>query len=391
MKILLVGGGSGGHLTPLFAVRDAILQLTPDTKIEIWTDRKMLKVAKERLQPSSRPAESLTQNTRIRTIISGKYRRYANNPTPLKDHFANFFDLFRIVFGTIQSFCRLLFYRPDVIFLKGGFTSVPVGFAAHLLRIPYIIHESDSTLGLANRLLAKHARIVATGLPSNSNDPRFVYTGIPIDQAWLINRGVAAEGPAAGGEGDGANRGQDPELQLPSLVVLGGGLGAHSLNLEAAKLAKYFGNKVQITAIIGPAESETLESALQKLGVITHRFIANAAELAPIVRAADVVIARAGATTITELAATSRPTILVAKATLPGAHQAENAKLLAEQGAAIDYDGSTLADNQLPVFVSHLLADSTNRQSLGTKLHQLVRYDAATALAQILLKTGQPK
>ncbi|MCL2038474.1 glycosyltransferase [Candidatus Saccharibacteria bacterium] len=370
-KILLVGGGSGGHLTPLFAIRDAILAEAPQTKTEIWTDRKMAPAARARLANAG-PVP-------VRTIISGKYRRYVGRKTPLRERFQNFLDIFRIAFGTLQSFFRLLFSRPDIIFLKGGFTSVPVGFAARFLRIPYIIHESDSDLGLANRLLAGHARIVALGLPPSDSLPpslkaKAIYTGIPIDAVWFQAPRIHKTGtpnPAKPGR--------------PSVVVLGGGLGAHSLNLEAVKMAKYFQDKVAITAIIGDKESLKLEQELQQFGVATHRFVSSAAELAQIVRSADLVVARAGATTIAELAAASRAVVLIAKATLPGGHQEKNAALLARANAVIDYDGSTLADDQLPLTVANLLADPAQRQSLGAKLHQLGRYDAANTLAKLLL------
>lgn len=382
-KVLLVGGGSGGHLTPLFAVRDAILKQSPTAQIEIWTDRKMLGAA-----------EARAADTRIRTIISGKYRRYVGKKTPAKDRAQNLVDLFRIAFGIIQSFFRLLFSRPNVVFLKGGFASVPAGFAARALRIPYIIHESDSDLGLANRLLARHAKVIATGLPrpkASGDDSRFVYTGIPIDEAWLKPRRLHKSGTS--------NPGKTGRY---SVVILGGGLGAHSLNLEAAKMARYFNesaptlksssseskkpvSQVKITAFIGRSESKELEQELQELGVETHRFVSNAADIVQIVQSADVVVARAGATTIAELAATSRAVILVAKATLPGGHQERNAAILAKEGAVIDYDGSTLDDGKLPLAVNDLLHDPAKRRSLGAKLHELGRYDAADTLAGILL------
>jgi UDP-N-acetylglucosamine--N-acetylmuramyl-(pentapeptide) pyrophosphoryl-undecaprenol N-acetylglucosamine transferase len=378
LKILLVGGGSGGHLTPLFAVRDALLKLAPTARLELWTDKKMAAAAKKRLDESGPSASA----TRVRKVTSGKYRRYVAMSTPFRDRIRNFFDIFRIIFGVIQSFGRLIVSRPDVIFLKGGFVSVPVGIAAGWLKIPYIIHESDSDLGLANRILAKRAKVIALGLPP-ANDrlkAKAVYTGIPIDQAWLQARRIQKTGtPSSAKPG------------RPSVVVLGGGLGAHSLNLETVKMAKYFGDRVQITAFIGQAESDKLASTLEDLGVSIYRFVSKAADLAQIVVNADVIVARAGATTIAELAAAKKAVILVAKATLPGAHQEKNAQILGAQGAAIDYDGSTLADDKLPLSVESLLNDPAKQKAMGEKLHSLGRYDAANRLADILLEVGKTK
>ncbi|MCL2002203.1 glycosyltransferase [Candidatus Saccharibacteria bacterium] len=370
MKILLVGGGSGGHLTPLFAVRDALVKRAPKVKLELWTDKKMAPVARKRLGARSA--------VRIRKVTSGKYRRYVGVKTPKADRRQNFLDIFRFPFGVLQSFCRLLFYRPNVIFLKGGFVSLPVGIAAKALRIPYIVHESDSDLGLANRILSRGARVVALGLPSNDKpNTKTIYTGIPIDEAWLQDRRVQKTGtpsPAKPGK--------------PSVVVLGGGLGAHSLNNETVKMAEYFKGSVALTAFIGQAESKELEQKMQDLGITTYRFVASAAELARIVSGADVVVARAGATTIAELAATKRAVILVAKTTLAGGHQGKNAALLGKAGAVIDYDGSTLDDGKLPLAVEVLLKDPAKRRQMGEKLHGLMHYDAADRLAELLLTTG---
>jgi len=366
MKILLVGGGSGGHLTPLFAVRDAILKQSPKAQLELWTDKKMLPAAQARLAPDA------ASNAHVRAITSGKYRRYVLVRTPFRDRVRNFFDLFRFAFGIIQSFFRLLFHRPDIIFLKGGFVSVPVGLAARALRIPYIIHESDSKLGLANRLLARHAQIVALGLPpADANPPtNVVYTGVPIDEAWLKSYPT-------------------PKSTTPHLVILGGGLGAHRLNLEAIKLAEHFGDNLEITAFIGQSESEKVERELIAHGVATHRFMTDARDLAKIVYSADLVISRSGATAITELAAAQRPVIFIAKSTLPGGHQQKNVDILVKNHAAISYDGDKLHEDKLPALVASLLTDTKKRQKLATNLHQLGRYDAATRLAELLLGAGK--
>jgi len=373
VKILLVGGGSGGHLTPLFAVRDAILKKSPNAKLEIWTDKKMLPAAKARIQTSG------NHKTRIRKATSGKYRRYVLVKTPFRDRIRNFFDIFRFIFGIIQSFCRLLIRKPDIIFLKGGFVSVPAGLAARALRIPYIIHESDADLGLANRLLAKSAKFVALGLPPASDNPpkNVIYTGVPIDTAWLQSRRIQKTGtpsPAKPG--------------VPSLVILGGGLGAHRLNLEAIKLAKHFGRKVAITAFIGQSESGETEQELNDLGVTTYRFMTDAYDLSKIVSSADVVVSRSGATAIAELAAASRAVIFIAKSTLPGGHQQKNIDILVKNKAAISHDGDLLHENKLPLVVEALLNDPKTRRTLGANLHKLGRYDAADQLADLLLGRG---
>ena len=155
MKILVVGGGSGGHVTPVLAVAREILKIRPRAKIEFWTDKKYYKNARKLMVENG-------MDLRVRKIAAGKLRRYTNFTfvTYLRNFdvvLKNIADFFKIIGGFIQSFFRLVFNRPDVIFLKGGYVCLPVGMVARFLRIPYVIHDSDAVPGLTNRLLSKKA------------------------------------------------------------------------------------------------------------------------------------------------------------------------------------------------------------------------------------------
>ena len=181
MKLLVVGGGSGGHITPAIAVIREILEKKPRTRIEFWTDRRYYKnVVKNTTEIGMKwgnEKDNKKEYIRVRKVFSGKFRRYANwkftdyfkyIEVTLKDLiFKNIAGFFGFLLGIIQSFFRLLKKknRPDVIFLKGGFVGLPVGIVARIFRIPYVIHESDTVPGLANRLLMKHASVVAMGMP----------------------------------------------------------------------------------------------------------------------------------------------------------------------------------------------------------------------------------
>ena len=173
MKILVVGGGSGGHITPAIAVVREILEKKPRAKIEFWTDRKYYKNV---VKLTTLGKERGELPIRVRKVWSGKFRRYAG--WGFLDYFRNFqitfVDLicknfvgfFGFLGGILQSFFRLVSKkeRPDVIFLKGGFVGLPVGLVASWLKIPFVIHESDATPGLANRVLMKKAKVVAMGV-----------------------------------------------------------------------------------------------------------------------------------------------------------------------------------------------------------------------------------
>ena len=180
MKVLVVGGGSGGHITPAVAVIREILEKRPRTKVEFWTDRKyyknVVKITTEiGVRWGSEAKGSRGQYIRVRKIAAGKFRRYAG--WTVKDWFENWWIVLKdlvfgnivgflgFVLGMVQSFLRLVLpgKRPNVIFLKGGFVGLPVGLVARLFRIPYVVHESDAVPGLANRILMKHAAVIATG------------------------------------------------------------------------------------------------------------------------------------------------------------------------------------------------------------------------------------
>ena len=206
MKILVVGGGSGGHITPAVAVVREILKEKPRAEVEFWTDFKYYKnVTKLTTEIGVAWGETRTKTgkspyVRVRRVPAGKFHRYAG--WKLRDYFVHFWltlkdiiignilGFFGFLAGLITSFFRLLpkKNRPNVIFLKGGYVCLPVGIIARRFKIPYVIHESDAVPGLANRILMKNAKKVAFGMPlpkeTTDTHPNYVYTGIPVGEEF---------------------------------------------------------------------------------------------------------------------------------------------------------------------------------------------------------------
>ena len=201
MKILVVGGGSGGHITPAMSVVQEILKMKPKSKIEFWTDAKyyknVVKLANEaKLAWGGEEETGVKLYLRVRKVFAGKFHRY--HGLKLSDYFDNHAKTFcDVVFGNIagafgfaMGFLQTLWRfsrkenRPDVIFLKGGFVGLPVGIVAGIFKIPYLIHESDATMGLANRILSKKAKIIAMGTPVEKEDSRYVLVGIPVGKEF---------------------------------------------------------------------------------------------------------------------------------------------------------------------------------------------------------------
>jgi len=417
MKILVVGGGSGGHITPAIAVVREILAMSPRARVEFWTDRKYYKnVLKLTVLGKG------DINMKVRKVLSGKFRRYAGWSftdyfklwrVTLKDLiFKNFIGFFGFLFGLIQCFFRLLLpsKRPDVMFLKGGFVGLPVGMVARLFRIPYVIHESDATPGLANRILMKRAVKVAmgarfdetrevekvdkeTGKKETVIEPipgreKWVWTGTPIREEFR-KVSAAREGNLKRSFGFCSDK--------PLVVITGGSQGAAHLNKAVAKILPELLKHADVGLVAGRKYFEDMtelkkyeewEDAKLKSGFRMWEFNSNMAEL---LGAADVVVSRAGATTIAELASLSKAVILVPFAELPGAHQTKNAERLEKLGAAkvIDDEKMLGKPEKLLEMIQELARRPAERKELAEKLHEEAKLDSAKQLAEIVLEVGK--
>jgi UDP-N-acetylglucosamine--N-acetylmuramyl-(pentapeptide) pyrophosphoryl-undecaprenol N-acetylglucosamine transferase len=378
-RILLAGGGSGGHVTPLRAIA---AELGQEHEIVIMTDRRFVEQTRYLFQDQP-------QRT-IRTIFSGKYRRYANKsflwhithaPTVLK----NLRDITLILLGTVQSINYFLWHRPKVVFCKGGYVCVPIGIAAQLFKVPIIIHDSDTHPGLTNRLLSRWALKIATGMPSKYyqyDTQKMIYSGIPVAAAFL---------PVTSAQQRKAKLSTGFQPDKPLLLVTGGGTGAKELNNLIVRIAPTLLREGwQIAQVTGKqkdasvrAARETIEEALAK-----HWHIYDFTELLALVQAADVVVSRAGATAMQEYANAQKPVILVPSPYLTGGHQIKNAELFAEHDAAMVLDERLLVKDSHPLAaaISELGIDSKKRSAFAHRLHKnFAKPQATKELAQIIL------
>ena len=417
MRILVVGGGSGGHITPAIAVVREILAERPRTRIEFWTDRKYYRnVLKLTLLGKS----GGDLDMRVRKVCSGKFRRYAG--WKLKDYFVawritlvdligkNFVGFFGFLAGIVQSTFRLLpkKSRPDVIFLKGGFVGLPMGIVARWFKIPYVIHESDATPGLANRILMKRAEQIAMGARFDtthevevekddgtkevkteaiSGREKWVWTGTPIAEEF---RKVtdSREGSLKKSFGFCADK--------PLVVITGGSQGALHINEAVKEILPEILKFAEVGLVAGRKHYEEMtelkkyeewEDAKLKSGFRMWEFNSNMAEL---LGAADIVVSRAGATTIAELASLGKAVILVPFAELPGAHQTKNAERLAEIGAAKCIDDAVMVEHpkKLLEMIRELARKPSERVKLATALHNEAKLDSAKKLAEIVIEAG---
>ena len=379
-----MGGGSGGHITPIVAVIKEIKREHPQADITVWCDRKFIKQARGLLGKAVPTS----------VIPAGKLRRYANLPWWYRwfslyhivhTHIPNLVDLFHIGAGFVTSYFKLRRLRPDVVFCKGGYVCLPVGLAAHLLHIPLVLHDSDTVPGLTNRVLARYARAIGTGAPVENYPSypksRTKYIGIPLrPEIEPVN--------AAAQRDLKAKLGFDPER--PLVVSMGGGLGAKEINVAMALNARQLIKQgADVAMLIGKGRKVTLDlSDAERRHVQVLEFTE---QIADYMKAADVVVTRAGATTMAELAAIRVATVIIPSPYLAGDHQTKNAKVYEQAGATVvlaQHDveqqpkllGKTLAE---------LIRDQGRRQQLAKALGGYAKPHALQDMARLILDATQ--
>ena len=409
MKILVVGGGSGGHITPAVAVVRELLKQKPRAEVEFWTDFKYYKnVTKLTTEIGvSWGEESITTHRgkgpyiRVRRIPSGKFHRYSNwrfsdyfrhLDITLKDLiFGNIFGFFSFITGIFTAFGRLArkTSRPNVVFLKGGYVCLPVGLIAKLFRIPYIIHESDVVAGLANRLLMKKAKKVAFGMPIpedlQAKHPNYVWTGIPVGPEFK---------PVTPAKQLSLKKAFSFNPEKPLVVITGGSQGSKNLDETTRKILPDLLKFTSVGLVAGRKHYEDMtdlkkyenwEKASLESNFRMWEFNTTMSEL---MGAADVIVSRAGATTIAEMAALKKATILVPYERLPGGHQVKNAERLADAKAALVVMDSAMMADPAALFdaIQHLVKSPRLRADMADHLATEARSDAAKRLAEIILE-----
>lgn len=410
MKILVVGGGSGGHITPAVAVVREILNKKPRTGIEFWTDPKYYKnVTKLTTEIGFvwGEDEKRTRKTpyiRVRRIPAGKFHRYANwtfqdyfthlDITLKELIFGNIWGFFNFLAGIITAFFRLISKRsrPDIIFLKGGYVCLPVGLIARLFKIPYIIHESDVVAGLANRLLMKKAKKVAFGMPLSEDvlekHPNYVWTGIPVGPEFK---------PVSPSKQLSLKKAFSFNPDKPLVVITGGSQGSENLNEATREILPELLKFTSVGLVAGRKHYENMvdlkryenwEKASLESNFRMWEFNTTMDEL---MGAADVVVSRAGATTIAELASLKKATILVPFERLPGGHQQKNAERLKKTDSVAVVSDIEMVKNPKLLLeeIQHLVRSPRLRSDMADRFHEEARSDSARRLAEMILEEAK--
>ncbi len=361
IRIVLTGGVSGGHLFPLLSVAESIRK-------KARGDVEFLFIG-----PGGSFGSEAMERAGISTkkILSGKMRRYFS--------FANLTDPLKVPIGVIQSLWHLLWFMPDAVFSKGGSGSVPVVIAARIYRIPVMLHDSDAVAGRANRFLATFANRIAVAYPSAKEffpSKKTALTGNPVRSDVL---------------GGDTIRGKE-RFTLPSekpiLFVVGGSLGAQFLNESIVKILPKILEVASVIHQTGEANfASTVENAKifgvspdDEKGYRPRKFL-SAEEIGDALASADLVISRAGAGSIAEIAAYGKAAILVPLASAANDEQRMNAYDVAAIGGAFVLEEGNLTEHIFLSKIQELLSNESVRKEMGEKLKVFYHADAADDIA----------
>ena len=347
-KIVLTGGGTAGHVTPNIALIPAL----KEAGYEISYIGSYNGIERKLIEELNIPYYG---------ISTGKFRRYFD--------VKNFTDPFRVLKGMSQAKKLMKTIKPDIVFSKGGFVSVPVVRAAGKCHIPAIIHESDMTPGLANKLSMKYASKICCNFPEtveNIPNGKGVLTGSPI------RRELLSGDKAAGLKLCGFN------TQKPVLLVIGGSLGAVAVNEAVRAALPELLKQFQIIHLCGKGK---VDNSLKEIkGYCQFEYIKN--ELRDLFALADVVISRAGANAICELLALRKPNLLIPlSARASRGDQILNAHSFERQGFSLVIEEEQLTNATLLDAVHNLYE---NREQFINAMHNSGQQDPIATIIGLI-------
>lgn len=354
-KVMLSGGGSGGPVIPL-------LEIAKELK------RKDLNLDFVFVGTESGPERKMVADFPDMPFLSlpaGKLRRYFS--------VKNIVDIFYIILAFFKSFSLLNKEKPDIIISVGSFSSVPLAYAAFLLRIPILIHQQDVRAGLANRLMAPLAKTITAVFEKTLADygPRAILTGNPVSLA-------------------------DSEIEFdealnnffhgdkPLVLVLGGGTGAIAINELIAKSKEKLVSFCKLIHLSG--ENKNIETRALD-GYLSFEFLSHDHLLA-IMKKADLIVSRCGLSTLTEISALRKASILIP---MPASHQEDNAEIFVKNGAAMLLEQKNL---EADVFVEKVFDLLKNKEALlnyANNAYKVIKKGASETIANIVLEIIRPE
>jgi len=338
MRLMLAGGGTGGHLFPAVALAQLLLKQDTTAAVQFVG-------TKHGLEQRLLPKLGLPLATVDMVGVVGRGWRGRIELLP------------KLIKSLIQAKIILRNFNPDLVIGVGGYASVPVLLIAKMTGVPYLLHEQNAIPGLSNRLLGRWAKSICLSFPESGSGferSKTVVTGNPLRQGLEL---VTAEIPERG-----------------KLLIFGGSRGARAINQAVIEMLPFLQGWEQRPEILHQSGEEDfleVQQGYRNAGFDPEQVVPFIDDMANAYRQASLVICRAGATTLAELAACGRAAILIPFPFAAGDHQTANARALEAVGAAISLPQNELVPESLALLVKNLLADRQTLQRMAEQGRQL--------------------
>lgn len=359
-KIIISGGGTGGHIFPAISIANALIKADASTEI-------LFVGAEGRMEMEKVPAAGFK-------IIGLPVKGFDRKLT-----LGNIKVLFKAIRSLMLAKNIIKNFNPDAVAGVGGYASGPVLLRAAMMKIPTVIQEQNSYAGVTNRLLAKKASVICVAYDEMDKyfpEQKIIKTGNPVRQNFENFDSLQDEALAFFGL----------ERNLPVVLVLGGSLGAGSINnCLSANMGKLISSDCQWICQTGSYYYDNIKNLVSGLPckrISVHGFISRM-DLA--YAAADVIVSRAGAGTISELCLVGKPVILIPSPNVAEDHQTKNAKALADKNAVILMPDSIITENLIDSIVN-LLGDMAKRKELSENILRMAEKDADKRIAEVIFK-----
>lgn len=378
MKIVLTGGGSGGHFYPLMAVADKIREESEK--------QKLLKPKIYYLADDEYNRDVLFKNEiEFKKIFAGKLKRGGG----IKNLFSNFFDLFKTFFGFLKSFLLIYKLYPDVIFTNGGYVAFPVLLSAKILRIPVFAHNSDTVPSRVTLFASKFAKKVSIAFPESIDHlehvkkERIALLGNPVRDLMLT--------PLR----NGAHEFLELDYNIPTLFVLGGSQGARTVNDVIIDAAPELLNKYNVIHQTGK-ELHSEVKARASVVLYNHKHVGrykifpylDTLAMRMSAGASDIIVTRAGAGSISEISNWGIPSIIVPIPESISRDQENNAFSYARNGAALVIKQKNLTSGILISEIDRLMEKTEIRNDMSKAAKDFARPDAAEKIAGEIIKVA---
>lgn len=375
---MVAGGGSGGHISPIIAIAAKLKEADPKVKIFFAGTRGGIE---EKLIPQT--------GIRFYHLRCGKFSRYHKSllfnlldPATL---LGNIKGLGSFLLGVKDALGILRETKPDLVFLKGGFVSLPLGVGCVLRGYPYFLHESDAVMGLANRILAKRAKIVFVSFPEKN------YPEVPSGK--IIYSGNPIRADIVAGDREEARKIFGLRKNIPTIMIIGGSQGAHAINDLIIEELDHYLEKYQLLHVTGDYDFDFVEYKKKQLpeelaqNYQVYNFLTTNIKDAYAI--SDLVITRAGNNILTELAALSKPAIVIPLDSSANNHQRVNATIFSRAGAACLMLQDKITAKDLLRQVELILTSEEERNFLAKKINQFYKPDAVEVIVSKIIETYQ--